>query len=31
MESTPGPGDIHHAAVSRILDDLLAVQEEEFE
>jgi len=30
MEATPGPGDLHHAAVSRILDDLLSVQEEEY-
>lgn len=28
-EATPGVEDIHHASVSRILDDLLAVQEQE--
>eukprot|EP00928_Gymnodinium_smaydae_P070302 TRINITY_DN54164_c0_g1_i1.p1 TRINITY_DN54164_c0_g1~~TRINITY_DN54164_c0_g1_i1.p1 ORF type:complete len:641 (-),score=141.00 TRINITY_DN54164_c0_g1_i1:5-1717(-) len=28
---TPSPSDIHHAAVNRLLDDLLAVQPEEYE
>lgn len=31
IEGAPGPGDIHHAAVSRILDDLHGVKPEDYE
>lgn len=31
MVKTPESGDLHHAAVSRLLDDLLVVQPEEYE
>lgn len=31
MESTPSPYDIHHASVSRLIEQLLSVQPEEFD